>query len=400
MKYMTKTRFGKFFFLFGMCVLVASLSQHRTSNCGESKFVVEAIFTKADASLMYSMVVIGSGPAGIAAALYGARENLGVLIIEGNEPGGLLMKTTYVTNWPGEKSIVGKDLIDRLDDQINALDVKRIKTSVKSIDVSQWPYVIYLNNNKMVYALSIVIATGARPLTLGVPGEKEYSKGGGVTTCAICDASIPANVGKDSVVVGGGDSAIEEAMQSEAHQKEVTILVRKDHFRAAASMQAQLKNHSRIKVLHNVEVKEILGEEMVDEDGTVYQHMTGVRLFNNKTKEESIFPAQMLFLAIGHVPNTEFLEGILATDKAGYIKIKSGTQATSVEGIFAAGEVTDHRYRQAITSAGDGAKAGLDAISFLQGIGFNSGIAQRLEDAKKEAGRVKENTDKEGEESN
>jgi thioredoxin reductase (NADPH) len=354
----------------------------------ENIFNIESIFDKPN---VYPLVIVGSGPAGLTAAIYGAREKLQPLIFRGGEPGGLLMKTTDVTNWPGEKVIIGRDLIERLNEQVEAVGVEWRDDSVVSIDVSEWPYAIQTDSDeegqRVVYALSIVIATGASSLKLGVPGEDKYW-GSGVTTCAICDASLKSNLSKTAVVVGGGDSAIEEAMQSAAHQKQVTVLVRKDRLRAAASMQQQAKKISNIDFKFNVEVKEVLGGMVQrDIDGTSIPslQMTGVRLYNNKTGEESIFPAQMLFLAIGHIPNTEFVKDILELDSAGYIKLQPGSQETSVKGIFAAGEVSDHRYRQAITSAGYGAAAGLDAVAFLQKVGFNSDVSQKLERLKKES---------------
>lgn len=354
----------------------------------ENIFNIESIFDKPN---VYPLVIVGSGPAGLTAAIYGAREKLQPLIFRGGEPGGLLMKTTDVTNWPGEKVIIGRDLIERLNEQVEAVGVEWRDDSVVSIDVSEWPYAIQTDSDeegqRVVYALTIVIATGASSLKLGVPGEDKYW-GSGVTTCAICDASLKSNLSKTAVVVGGGDSAIEEAMQSAAHQKQVTVLVRKDRLRAAASMQQQAKKISNIDFKFNVEVKEVLGGMVQrDIDGTSIPslQMTGVRLYNNKTGEESIFPAQMLFLAIGHIPNTEFVKDILELDSAGYIKLQPGSQETSVKGIFAAGEVSDHRYRQAITSAGYGAAAGLDAVAFLQKVGFNSDVSQKLERLKKES---------------
>lgn len=356
------------------------LSQNRSK---QRKFDIESIFNKSN---VHPLVIIGSGPAGLTAAIYGAREKLNPLIFKGGEPGGLLMKTTDVTNWPAEKVIVGGDLIEKLNKQVDALGVQWSYDSIESIDVSQWPYALKTDDGDIVYALSVVVATGARSLKLGIPGEDTYW-GAGVTTCAICDASLEANKGKVAIVVGGGDSAVEEAMQSAAHQKEVTILVRKDRLRAAATMQEHAKSYSNIKILYNVEVREVLGGKIkkISENEKVHEvlEMSGVRLYNNKTGEESVFPAQMLFLAIGHVPNSEFIKNTLEIDEGGYIKLKGKTQETSIEGIFAAGEIADHRYRQAITSSGDGAKAGLDAVAFLQRIGFNPTISAKLENLKK-----------------
>jgi len=345
---------------------------HHMSASVKKEFNINTIF---EYDKVYPLVVIGSGPAGLSAALYGAQQKLHPLLFKGGEPGGLLMKTTEVTNWPGEKSILGKDIIERLHEQDEQAGVQWRDDSVESIDVSHWPYTLYTQNGEVVHALAIIIATGARPRTLGISGEQEYW-GAGVTTCAICDARFYPD--QDSVVIGGGNSAIEEATQSAVHQKNVTMLVRKDHLRASATMQDRLKEYPNISVIYNVEVQEVLGETI---DNRL--HMTGVRLYNNTTGESYVIPAQMMYLAIGHVPNADFVAGVIDRTKQGYIKTNGKSQETSVQGIFAAGEVADDRYRQAAVSAGDGVKAALDAFSFLQKIGFTPNIAKKLEEMSK-----------------
>lgn len=317
---------------------------------------------------VFPIVIIGSGPAGLTAGLYGARAKKKTLIIEGPKPGGLLTETSYVENWPGFKAILGKDLMTGIREQVERLGASFIDDSVEKIDFSQWPYAITTDDGKIIYALSLIIATGASPSSLNIPGEKEYW-GKGVTTCAICDA--PFYNDKEVVVVGGGDSAIAEAIQLAAYAKKITILVRKDKMRAAAASQDLLLGHKHISVMYNVEPKEVLGDKT---------HVTGIKLFNNKTQDTFDMPVDGVFLAIGHKPNTALFKGLVELDKDGYIVIKPHSMATSVPGVFAAGDVEDRRYRQAIVSAGDGSCAALDADAFLNEIGFTAEIAARLQD--------------------
>lgn len=321
-----------------------------------------------DKKNVFPIVIIGSGPAGLTAGLYGARAKKKTLIIEGTKPGGLLTETSYVENWPGFKAILGKDLMNGIREQVERLGAKFIDDSVEKVDFSQWPFAITTDDGKIMYALTVIIATGASPSPLNIPGEKEYW-GKGVTTCAICDA--PFYNGKDVVVIGGGDSAVAEAIQLAAYAKKITILVRKDKMRAAAASQDLLIGYKHISVLYNVEPKEILGDST---------HVTGIKLFNNKSQEAFEMPIDGVFLAVGHKPNTGLFKGEVELDKNGYIVLKNHTAATSVPGIFAAGDVEDHRYRQAIVSAGHGSAAALDADAFLNEIGFNADIAARLQD--------------------
>lgn len=320
-----------------------------------------------DKKNVFPIVIIGSGPAGLTAGLYGARAKKSTLIIEGSKPGGLLTETSYVENWPGHKAILGKDLMANIREQVERLGATFIDDSVEKVDFSQWPYAITTDDGKIIYALTVIIATGASPSSLNIPGEKEYW-GRGVTSCAICDAPFYNN--KEVVVIGGGDSSVAEAIQLAAFAKKITILVRKDKMRAAASSQDLLLGHKHISVLYNIEPKEILGNET---------HVTGIKLFNNKTKDTFEMPIDGVFLAIGHKPNTGLFKGSIELDSEGYIVIKPHSMATSVPGVFAAGDVEDRRYRQAIVSAGDGSCAALDADAFLNEIGFTADIAARLQ---------------------
>jgi thioredoxin reductase (NADPH) len=315
------------------------------------------------------LVIIGSGSAGLPAAIYGARSMIKTVVIKGPLPGGLLTQTTDVENWPGEQLIMGPNLIGNMEKQAQKLGVEFMHDTVISIDFSSWPYKITTDNGKDLHALSIIIATGATPFTLGIPGEQEYW-GRGVGTCAVCDAAFYKN--EDVVVVGGGDSAVEEAIQLAQYARSITILVRKDKMRAAARMQQRLKGYPTITVRYNVEVQKVVGDE---------QHVTGVELLDTKTNTVELMPVSGLFLAIGHTPNSLLVKGAVSTDDNGYILTKGKTQETNIPGVFAAGEVEDNRYRQAIVSAGRGASAALDAVNFLTELGFTPSMAAQFKGA-------------------
>lgn len=314
------------------------------------------------------LAIIGSGPAGYAAGIYGVRGMVDTLIIEGYKPGGLLTETTLVENWPGEISIMGPELMKKLRSHAQAFGAGLLAQAVEMIDVSQWPYKITLDDQKEVYALSLIIATGANPKKLGIPGEETYW-GSGVSSCAKCDAAFFK--GEDVVVVGGGDSAAEEAMQLAPYAQKVTILVRKDKMRAAGRMQERLKGYANINILFNVEPQEIIGDGI---------RVTSIMLYNNQTKQTLDFQTNGVFLAIGHLPNTKFLPQGIETHGGGYIKLQGRSQKTSIPGVFAAGDVTDHIYQQASTAAGDGVKAALDALAFLTDIGYTPAIAAQLKE--------------------
>lgn len=312
------------------------------------------------------IVIVGSGPAGLMAALYGARGGKNTFIIEGNKPGGLLMDTTEVENWPGETMITGPRIIEKLRAQALHHGVTMIDDAVERIDTASWPYKIFTENGQILHALTIIIATGASPRRLYVPGEERYW-GFGVTSCAVCDA--PFFKEQEVVVVGGGDSAVEEAIQLAAFASKITILVRKESMRAAASMQERLKAYEKVSIRYNVEVVEIMGNDT---------KVTGVTLKNHATGATELMATDGVFLAIGHDPNTSFIKDVIPTDSAGYIKVEGRTQATLVAGIFAAGDVEDHRYRQAGTAAGSGINAGLDAVRFLDDHGYTPMMAAAI----------------------
>lgn len=329
------------------------------------------IKTALDQKNLVPVAIIGSGPAGLSAALYTARAALYTVIFQGKNPGGQLMATTYVENWPGTPKLLGSQLIEINRKQAEKFGAVIANDTIESVDFSSWPYTLKTEDGHEIKAMTVIIATGANPRLLSetkaVPGEKEYY-GSGVTTCAVCDA--PFYKGKKVVVVGGGDSAVEEAMLLSSYASEVTILVRGPAMRAAPAMKERLKAVDKIKIIYNTQITKIVG------DGKA---VTSVELVNSKDNTTSTMPIDGVFLAIGHKPNTEIFKKYLKTDEQGYLEVMDRSQRTSRAGVFAAGDVTDKVYRQAGVAAGDGIKAALDAYAFLQHHGYNDTIAHQLE---------------------
>ncbi len=272
------------------------------------------------------IAVIGSGPAGLSAATYAGRSKHQTIVFEGHKPGGLLMDTTWVDNWPGSAPAMGPDIIEGLRTQAEKAGAIFLPYAVKSVDFSVWPYALTTEEGLTFYALSVVIATGATPKTLNVPGEKEYW-GHGVTACAVCDA--PFFRGEEVVVIGGGDSAVEQAIQLAPYAKKITVLIRKNRMRAAQSMQDRIKNYEHISLHYHVDVLEIVGNN---------EGVTGVKLYNNKTENEEFLPATGVFLAIGHTPNSSMFKDKLEVEFDGYIRTMSKSQETSVSGVFVPGK--------------------------------------------------------------
>lgn len=299
----------------------------------------------------WDVCIIGSGPSGLTAAIYTTRGAASTLIIGGEIWGGQLMLTTEVDNFPGfPQGILGPKLMGEMRAQAERFGAEFVGKNVTSIDSSKSPFEISVGDTKYL-AKSIIIATGAETLWLDVPGIKNLI-GRGVSSCAPCDA--PFFRDKKVAVVGGGDSAMEEADVLTKYASEVTIIHRRDSFRASAAMQEKITNNPKVKILWNTEVQEVKGAEKV----------TSLILKNNKTGETSDFPIDGLFVAIGHKPGSEIFKGIIDTDERGFIKISEGSK-TNVPGIFVAGDVHDFRYKQAITAAGFGCQAGMDALNYL-----------------------------------
>ncbi len=307
---------------------------------------------------MYNVAIIGSGPAGYTAAIYTARANLKPALIEGTLRGGQLMITTEVENYPGfPEGVQGPELMEKFRQQAERFGTAFISGDVTRLDVSTRPFKVWVNDNELIEASSLIIATGASAQLLGLPSEKEYM-GYGVSACATCDGFFFR--GKEVLVVGGGDTALEEANFLTRFCTQVTVVHRRDKLRGSKIMQDRAFNNPKINFIWDSVIDEILGKE----DGEV-KKVTGVRLKNVKTGELTEKPFDGIFMAIGHKPNTGFLQGHIELDEKGYIVLKNHSQ-TSVTGVFACGDVKDLRYRQAITAAGSGCMAALDAERFLE----------------------------------
>jgi len=303
-------------------------------------------------SSIEKLIIIGSGPAGLTAGVYGARAHLNPIIIDGAKPGGQLMGTSFVENWPGEKQIMGPALMMKMREHAKHFGCKFISESVTSVDFTKKPFTITTNKNKTLQAHSVIIATGAESKRLNVPGEQEYW-GKGVTTCAVCDGAFYPD--KRVIIVGGGDTAMEDASFMTKFTDKITIVHILDKLTASHAMQERVLNNPKITIIYNSTVSSIAG------DGS---HVTGVTITNQQTGKSEQMATDALFIAIGMNPNTKPFQGQLELDTFGYMKVTNHTR-TSVEGVFAAGDVADYRYRQAITSAGSGCMAALDAEKYL-----------------------------------
>ncbi len=302
-----------------------------------------------------NVVIIGSGPAGFTAALYAARANLRPLVLKGIEAGGQLMLTTEVENYPGfHEGILGPELMERMEKQAARFDAELLHQEATRVDFSERPFGVWSGDEEF-RAKTVIIATGASARMLDVPGERELL-GHGVSTCATCDGFFFR--GQDLVVVGGGDSAMEEALFLTRFATKVTVVHRRGELRASKIMQERAFKNEKIDFLWDTVVEEVLG------DGTV----NALRLRNVKTGEKQDLPAGGVFVAIGHDPNTRIFEGQLDLE-GGYILVQEPTTKTSVDGVFAAGDVVDYIYRQAVTAAGMGCQAAIDAERFLEAHG-------------------------------
>lgn len=304
------------------------------------------------------VIIIGSGPAGLTAAIYAARAGLEPLIFEGAQPGGQLTTTTEIENFPGfPEGITGPELMDKMREQALRFGAKSLYKSIVDVDLSKRPFKVVDDEDNKFLADSLIISTGASAKYLGLESESKL-KGFGVSACATCDGFFYK--GKDIVVVGGGDTALEEAMYLTHFGKTVTVIHRRDEFRASVFMSEKVKNHKKIIIKWDSVVEEVLGEP-----GPL--GVTGVRIRNVKTNKTEDIPAEGFFVAIGHHPNSDLFSNVIETKDNGYIKTQPDSSKTNLEGVFACGDVQDPNYRQAITAAGSGCQAAMDVERFLAG---------------------------------
>lgn len=301
------------------------------------------------------LVIIGSGPAGLTAALYAARANLQPLVIGGYTPLGQLMITSDVENYPGfPHGVQGPELMDLFRQQAERFGAVVVEKDASKVDFSSRPFRIWMGSDE-VAADSVIIATGASALWLGLPSEEAF-RGRGVSACATCDGFFFRD--REIAVVGGGDTALEEALFLTRFASKVTILVRRDQFRGSKIMQDRALTHPKIEVLWNREVTEVQGDHTV----------TNLRVRDTSSGDETDLAVQGLFVAIGYKPNTDLFMGQIEADERGYLKVVDET-GSGIDGVFIAGDVHDHRYRQAVTAAGDGCKAAIDAERWLESVG-------------------------------
>ena len=309
-----------------------------------------------DAIEKVKCLIIGSGPAGYTAAIYAARASMNPVLYQGLQPGGQLTTTNEVENFPGyPDGVTGPEMMIQLEAQ-----AKRFKTDIRTgwvtkVDFTGPVHKVWVDEKKEIHADTVIIATGASAKYLGLPSEQKYLlSGGGVSACAVCDGFFYRN--QEVLIVGAGDSACEEATYLANICTKVTMLVRTDKFRASVIMQNRVKSTPKINLLMSSEIDEVLG------DGNV---VTGVRIKNNKTGEKHEIPVTGVFIAIGHTPNTAVVKDYIALDETGYIKNIPGSSKTNVEGVFVCGDAADRTYRQAVTAAGTGCMAALDAERYL-----------------------------------
>ncbi|WP_353471241.1 thioredoxin-disulfide reductase [Salipiger sp. H15] len=309
------------------------------------------------------LLIIGSGPAGYTAGVYASRAMLSPLLVQGLEPGGQLTTTTEVENWPGETEIQGPDLMVKMEAHARAMGCEIIGDIISSLDLGQRPFVAQSDSGTTYTADAVILATGARAKWLGLPTEDAF-KGFGVSACATCDGFFYR--GQEIVVIGGGNTAVEEALFLTNFASKVTLVHRRDELRAEKILQERLFNHPKIETLWHHQLEEVVGDDMP-------KGVTGVKVKHVKTGEIREIPAKGVFIAIGHAPASELVKDQLETHMGGYVVTKPGTTETSIPGVFAAGDLTDHKYRQAVTSAGMGCMAALEAERWLAEQGLDAG---------------------------
>ena len=301
------------------------------------------------------VLIIGSGPAGYSAGVYASRAMLEPILIQGIEPGGQLTTTTEVENWPGDTEVQGPELMLRMEAHAKAMGCQIVHDMVTSLELSKRPFIANCDSGLSYEAEAVILATGARAKWLGLDSE-EYFKGFGVSACATCDGFFYRE--QEIVVVGGGNTAVEEALFLTNFASKVTLIHRRNELRAEKILQERLLNHPKIEPLWFNELKEVIGTDNP-------KGVEAVRVENVNTGEITEIPCKGVFIAIGHSPASELVNEQLDTHNGGYVKVQAGSTRTSIDGIFAAGDLTDHIYRQAITSAGMGCMAALDAEKFL-----------------------------------
>ena len=310
----------------------------------------------------HKCLIVGSGPAGFTAAIYASRANMSPVLYQGMQPGGQLTTTTDVDNFPGyPKGVNGTQMMIELEEQAKRFGTDVRMGMITKVDFSGSVHKVWVDNDKEIHADTIIISTGASARYLGLESEEKYLlNGGGVSACAVCDGFFYK--GQETVIVGAGDSDCEEASYLANLCTKVTMLVRRDEFRASKIMEERVRGMENIEILHNTELDEVLG------DGNV---VTGVRVVNNQTQDKKEISCTGVFIAIGHTPNTAVFKPFLDMDEGGYIINKPGSAKTNVEGVFVSGDAADHVYRQAVTAAGTGCMAALDAERYLAAKGLH-----------------------------
>ncbi len=301
------------------------------------------------------VLIIGSGPAGYTAAVYASRAMLEPLLVQGIQPGGQLTITTEVENWPGIAEIQGPELMVQMEAHARAVGTEIISDHINSLDLSKRPFTAVGDGGTTYTADAVILATGAQAKWIGLPSEEAF-KGFGVSACATCDGFFYR--GKDVVVIGGGNTAVEEALFLTNFANKVTLIHRRDELRAEKILQHRLFNNPKVEMLWDHQLDEVIGEN--DPKG-----VTGVRVKHAQSGETTEIPCSGVFIAIGHAPSNELVKDVLETHNGGYVVTRPDSTATSIPGVFAAGDITDHVYRQAVTSAGMGCMAALEAERFL-----------------------------------
>jgi thioredoxin reductase (NADPH) len=301
------------------------------------------------------VLIIGSGPAGYTAAVYASRAMLNPVLVQGIQPGGQLTITTEVENWPGDATVQGPDLMIRMEHHAREMGTEIISDIITALDLSKRPFTATGDSGTVYTADAVILATGAQAKWLGLPSEEKF-KGFGVSACATCDGFFYR--GKEVVVIGGGNTAMEEALFLTNFASKVTVIHRRDHFRGEKILQHRIEKNPKIEVIWNHTVTEILGS-----DGP--PSVEGVRVRDVNSGGERVIPCAGFFFAIGHAPASELVKDQLELHNGGYVKVEPGSTRTAIPGVFAAGDLTDHIYRQAVTSAGMGCQAALDAERFL-----------------------------------